>query len=51
MNEAPQKLRSLARQSRTLSRAVTNWQQAEALQALAKVYEKQAQDLETPELS
>jgi hypothetical protein len=46
MDEAAQKLRLLARQSRTLSGATASPQRADALQALARLYEKQAKELE-----
>jgi len=46
MGDASQKLRSLARQSRALSSATANRQRADALQALARLYEKQADELE-----
>jgi hypothetical protein len=46
MDDAAQKLRSLARQSRALSAATRNQQRANALQALARLYEKQAKELE-----
>lgn len=38
--------RSLARQSRALSGATANRQRADALQALARLYEKQAAELD-----
>lgn len=46
MDDAAQKLRSLARQSRTLAWTTANRQRADALQALARLYEKQAEELE-----
>jgi hypothetical protein len=46
MNDCAQKLRFLARQSRALSRAIQSGQRAAELEALAKLYEKQAKDLE-----
>jgi hypothetical protein len=46
MNDCAQKLRSLARQSRALSGTIQSGQRAAALEALAKLYEKQAKDLE-----
>lgn len=46
-----QKLRSLARQTRALAGAVTGRERADALQALARLYEKQADELELRELA
>jgi len=46
----PEKLRSLARQSRAFAGTVSDRQQAEALRGLARLYEKQAAELE-PELA
>jgi len=46
MNDCAQKLRFLARQSRALSRAIQSGQRAAELEALAKLYETQAKDLE-----
>jgi hypothetical protein len=51
MDGGPQKLRSLARQARTLAGYVSSRERAEALQALARLYEKQAEDLELRELA
>ena len=51
MDGSPQKLRSLARQSRALSFMVTDRQRASALQSLARLYEKQAADLEARQLA
>lgn len=51
MNDASLKLLSLARQTRALSRACASREQAEALQGLAKVYERQARELENSELT
>jgi len=45
MDDAAAKLRSLARQSRALS-GTANPRRAEALLALARLYEKQAKELE-----
>ena len=45
MDGGAQKLRSLARQTRTFSVVVTDAERANALQALARLYENQAMDL------
>ena len=47
--DGPQKLRSLARQSRALACMISDRKRAEALQALGRLYEKQADDLEARE--
>jgi hypothetical protein len=51
MDGGPQKLRSLARQTRALAGTVSSRGRADALQALARLYEKQADDLELRELA
>jgi len=51
MDGASQKLRSLARQSRALGGVVSDRERADALEALARLYEKQARDLETREVA
>jgi hypothetical protein len=51
MDGATQKLRSLARQTRALAGTVTGGERADALQALARLYEKQADELELRELA
>jgi CRP-like cAMP-binding protein len=51
MNTGSQKLRSLARQARLLSATCVDRRRTQALEALARLYEQQAQDLETPELA
>jgi hypothetical protein len=51
MDDGSQKLRSLARQTRALAGTVSDRERADALQALARVYEKQADDLEVRELA
>lgn len=50
MGEGAQKLRSLARQARALAGTVSGRESADALQALARLYEKQAGDLDVREL-
>ena len=52
MATASEKLRALARQSRTLSTMVTDRKQSESLISLASLYERQAQEIEAtqPEL-
>jgi hypothetical protein len=51
MDGSPQKLRSLARQSRALSFMVTDRERASALQSLARLYEKQAAEVEAGQLA
>ena len=51
MDNGPQKLRSLARQSRAFALTVSDRQRVEALRALARLYEQQALDLESCELA
>jgi hypothetical protein len=53
MATASEKLRALARQSRTLSGMVADRKRAEALIALAGLYERQAREIEGdgPELA
>ena len=51
MASAPQKLYSLARQSRALAGTVSDRQRAEALRTLARLYERQAQELEIQEVA
>ena len=51
MHDGPQKLRSLARQTRAFAGTVPDRERADALQALARLYEKQAEDLELRELA
>ncbi len=46
MATASEKLRALARQSRTLSGMVADRKRAEALIALASLYERQAREIE-----
>lgn len=49
MDEAPEKLRALARQARALSATPIDRQRSQALNALARLYERQARDLEALE--
>ena len=49
MDESARKLRSLARQSRALSLIVMDPQRAQALQALARIYDRQAAELDFPQ--
>ena len=51
MDGSTQKLRSLARQTRALAGTVTGRERVDALQALARVYEKQADELELRQLA
>jgi hypothetical protein len=51
MKGASQKLRSLARQSRALACTLSDRQRVEALQSLARLYDKQAEDFEAQELA
>ena len=51
MDGGTRKLRSLARQTRALAGTVMGRERADALQALARLYEKQADELELRELS
>lgn len=46
MSDDAEKLRALARQSRSLSRQTTDRNRAGALEGLALVYERQAEELE-----
>jgi hypothetical protein len=46
MDDASEKLRSLARQTRALSGAVSDRKRADALNALARLYEQQAKEVE-----
>ena len=49
MATASQKLRALARQSRTLSSMVSDRKRAQSLIALASLYERQALEIEASE--
>lgn len=51
MNDAAEKLRFLARQSRQLSVQAQDTQRREKLRSLAALYERQAADLEHCELA
>jgi hypothetical protein len=51
MDGGPQKLRSLARQTRALAGTVGGRERADALQALARLYDKQADELELREVA
>ena len=51
MDGGPQKLRALARRTRALAATVSSQERADALQGLARLYEKQADDLELQELA
>ena len=51
MDGTPQKLRSLARQARTLSATVCDRKRIQALHDLARLYERQAEDCEAHELA
>jgi hypothetical protein len=46
MDECAQKLRSLARQSRALALIVADHERAKSLERLARLYERQAAELE-----
>jgi hypothetical protein len=46
MDESAQKLRSLARQSRALALIVADEKRTKSLQSLARLYERQAVELE-----
>ena len=48
--DGPQKLRSLARQTLALAGTVSCRERADALRALARLYEQQAGELEVREL-
>jgi hypothetical protein len=48
--DGSQKLRSLARQTRALAGTVSGRERADALRALARLYEQQAGELEVREL-
>jgi hypothetical protein len=50
MNCAAHKLRSLARQARAMSGRVSDRQRVRALEALARLYEQQAQESEASKL-
>jgi hypothetical protein len=49
MDIGAQKLRALARQSRTLSLVVKDMQRARALESLARLYDEQAAEIEAPQ--
>jgi hypothetical protein len=51
MDDSAQKLRSLARQSRALSAVVPEAGRAQSLQSLARLYERQAFELEANSLT
>ena len=51
MDEGAQKLRSLARQSRAFAAVVAERQRARSLEALAKVYDRQANEIKLNELT
>jgi hypothetical protein len=49
MDQAPEKLRALARQARALSAMAIDRHRSQALDTLARLYERQAKDLEALE--
>jgi hypothetical protein len=49
MDQDPEKLRALARQAKALSVTTTDRQRSHALEVLARLYERQAKDLEALE--
>jgi hypothetical protein len=51
MDAAPEKLRALARQARALSARTIDRQRAHALEALARLYERQAHEVDALELA